>query len=138
MTLNTVEKRLGVDKSVASFTVPLGATINMDGTAIMQGCATFFLASLYGIDLGMPEILTIVITATIASIGTAGIPSAGIIMLTVIFTQIGIPLEGITLLLGVDRLLDMMRTSINVSGDLCISCIVANSENRIDETIFKS
>jgi Na+/H+-dicarboxylate symporter len=110
----------------------------MDGTAIMQGCATFFLASLYGIDLGMSEILTIVVTATIASIGTAGIPSAGIIMLTVIFTQIGIPLEGITLLLGVDRLLDMMRTSINVSGDLCISCIVASSENRIDETIYKS
>ena len=138
LTLKTVQEKFGVDKSVASFCIPLGATINMDGTAIMQGCATFFLASLYGIDLGMPEILTIVITATIASIGTAGIPSAGIIMLTVIFTQIGIPLEGITLLLGVDRLLDMMRTSINVSGDLCISCIVANSENRIDETIFKS
>ena len=137
-TLRAANEKCGINKSISSFTIPLGATINMDGTAIMQGCATFFLASLYGIDLGMPEILTIVITATIASIGTAGIPSAGIIMLTVIFTQIGIPLEGITLLLGVDRLLDMMRTSINVSGDLCISCIVANSENRIDETIFKS
>ena len=137
-TLKAANEKCGINKSISSFTIPLGATINMDGTAIMQGCATFFLASLYGIDLGMPEILTIVITATIASIGTAGIPSAGIIMLTVIFTQIGIPLEGITLLLGVDRLLDMMRTSINVSGDLCISCIVANSENRIDETIFKS
>ena len=137
-TLKAANEKCGINKSISSFTIPLGATINMDGTAIMQGCATFFLASLYGIDLGMAEILTIVITATIASIGTAGIPSAGIIMLTVIFTQIGIPLEGITLLLGVDRLLDMMRTSINVSGDLCISCIVANSENRIDETIFKS
>ena len=137
-TLKAANEKCGINKSISSFTIPLGATINMDGTAIMQGCATFFLASLYGIDLGMPEILTIVITATIASIGTAGIPSAGIIMLTVIFTQIGIPLEGITLLLGVDRLLDMMRTSINVSGDFCISCIVANSENRIDETIFKS
>ena len=137
-TLRAANEKCGINKSISSFTIPLGATINMDGTAIMQGCATFFLASLYGIDLGMAEILTIVITATIASIGTAGIPSAGIIMLTVIFTQIGIPLEGITLLLGVDRLLDMMRTSINVSGDLCISCIVANSENRIDETIFKS
>jgi Na+/H+-dicarboxylate symporter len=137
-TLKAANEKCGINKSISSFTIPLGATINMDGTAIMQGCATFFLASLYGIDLGMPEILTIVITATIASIGTAGIPSAGIIMLTVIFTQIGIPLEGITLLLGVDRLLDMMRTSVNVSGDLCISCIVANSENRIDETIFKS
>ena len=97
-----------------------------------------FLASLYGIDLGFIEIITIVVTATIASIGTAGIPSAGIIMLTVIFTQIGIPLEGITLLLGVDRLLDMMRTSVNVSGDLCISCIVADSENKINHDVYKS
>ena len=131
-TLNTANEKCGIDKSISSFTVPLCATINMDGTAIMQGCATFFLASLYGIDLGISEILTIVITATIASIGTAGIPSAGIIMLTVIFSQVGIPLEGIPLLLGVDRLLDMMRTSVNVSGDICISCIVASSENKIN------
>jgi len=137
-TLKTADKQCGIDKSIGTFTIPLGATINMDGTAIMQGCATFFLANLYGIDLGLSEILTIVATATIASIGTAGIPSAGIIMLTVIFSQIGIPLEGITLLLGVDRLLDMMRTSVNVSGDLCISCIVADSENRINHEIYKS
>ena len=137
-TLKTADKKCGIDKSIGTFTIPLGATINMDGTAIMQGCATFFLANLYGIDLGLSEILTIVATATIASIGTAGIPSAGIIMLTVIFSQIGIPLEGITLLLGVDRLLDMMRTSVNVSGDLCISCIVADSENRINHEIYKS
>ncbi len=137
-TLKTAEENCGIDKSIGTFTIPLGATINMDGTAIMQGCATFFLASLYGIDLGFYEIITIVATATIASIGTAGIPSAGIIMLTVIFTQIGIPLEGITLLLGVDRLLDMMRTSVNVSGDLCISCVVANSENRINYNVYKS
>ncbi len=137
-TLRVAEKKYGIDKSISTFTVPLGATINMDGTAIMQGCATFFLASLYGIDLGINEIVTIVITATIASIGTAGIPSAGIIMLTVIFTQIGIPLEGITLLLGVDRLLDMMRTSVNVSGDICISCVIASSERKINEKIFNS
>jgi len=137
-TLKTANEKCGVDKSISTFSIPLGATINMDGTAIMQGCATFFLASLYGINLGINEILIIVITATIASIGTAGIPSAGIIMLTVIFTQIGIPLEGITLLLGVDRLLDMMRTSVNVSGDLCISCIVASSENKLDHNTFKS
>ncbi len=137
-TLKAAEEKYGIDKSISTFTVPLGATINMDGTAIMQGCATFFLASLYGIDLGVNEIITIVITATIASIGTAGIPSAGIIMLTVIFTQIGIPLEGITLLLGVDRLLDMMRTSVNVSGDLCISCVIASSEKKINEKIFES
>ena len=137
-TLKAAEEKYGIDKSISTFTVPLGATINMDGTAIMQGCATFFLASLYGIDLGINEIITIVITATIASIGTAGIPSAGIIMLTVIFTQIGIPLEGITLLLGVDRLLDMMRTSVNVSGDICISCVIASSERKINEKIFNS
>ena len=137
-TLKAAEEKYGIDKSISTFTVPLGATINMDGTAIMQGCATFFLASLYGIDLGINEIVTIVITATIASIGTAGIPSAGIIMLTVIFTQIGIPLEGITLLLGVDRLLDMMRTSVNVSGDICISCVIASSEKKINEKLFNS
>jgi len=137
-TLKAAEGKYGIDKSISTFTVPLGATINMDGTAIMQGCATFFLASLYGIDLGINEIVTIVITATIASIGTAGIPSAGIIMLTVIFTQIGIPLEGITLLLGVDRLLDMMRTSVNVSGDICISCVIASSERKINEKVFNS
>ena len=137
-TLKAAEEKYGIDKSISTFTVPLGATINMDGTAIMQGCATFFLASLYGIDLGINEIVTIVITATIASIGTAGIPSAGIIMLTVIFTQIGIPLEGITLLLGVDRLLDMMRTSVNVSGDICISCVIASSERKINEKVFNS
>ena len=137
-TMKAAEEKYGIDKSISTFTVPLGATINMDGTAIMQGCATFFLASLYGIDLGINEIVTIVITATIASIGTAGIPSAGIIMLTVIFTQIGIPLEGITLLLGVDRLLDMMRTSVNVSGDICISCVIASSENKINESVFNS
>tara|TARA_B100000035_G_scaffold311963_1_gene322468 strand:- start:2277 stop:3497 length:1221 start_codon:yes stop_codon:yes gene_type:complete len=137
-TLKAASDKYGIDKSISTFSVPLGATINMDGTAIMQGCATFFLASLYGIDLGASEIITIVITATIASIGTAGIPSAGIIMLTVIFTQIGIPLEGITLLLGVDRLLDMMRTSVNVSGDLCISCVIASSENKINHKVFNS
>ena len=137
-TLKAAEEKYGIDKSISTFTVPLGATINMDGTAIMQGCATFFLASLYGIDLGINELVMIVITATIASIGTAGIPSAGIIMLTVIFTQIGIPLEGITLLLGVDRLLDMMRTSVNVSGDICISCVIASSERKINEKLFNS
>ena len=137
-TLKAAEEKYGIDKSISTFTVPLGATINMDGTAIMQGCATFFLASIYGIDLGINEIITIVITATIASIGTAGIPSAGIVMLTVIFTQIGIPLEGITLLLGVDRLLDMMRTSVNVSGDLCISCVIASSEKKINKKLFNS
>ena len=137
-TLNTVTKKFGVNKSIASFSIPLGATINMDGTAIMQGCATFFLASYYGIDLVFNDFLVIIVTATIASIGTAGIPSAGILMLSLILSEIGIPLEGITLLLGVDRLLDMMRTSVNVSGDTCITCIVANSENLIDVKKFNN
>ena len=128
-TLNTVVQKYGVDKSFASFSIPLGATINMDGTAIMQGCAAYFLASYYGINLAFSDII---LTATIASVGTAGIPSAGIIMLSLILTELGIPLEGITLLLGVDRLLDMMRTSVNVTGDTCITCVVAKSEGLIN------
>ena len=131
-TLDVVTNKYGVNKSLASFSVPLGATINMDGTAIMQGCATYFLAAYYGIELELVDFIVIILTATVASIGTAGIPSAGIIMLSLILTELGIPLEGITLLLGVDRLLDMMRTSVNVSGDTCISCVVAHSENLID------
>ena len=103
----------------------------MDGTAIMQGCATFFLASLYGIDLGINEIITIVITATIASIGTAGIPSAGIIMLVIILETVGVPTKGIALILGVDRILDMIRTVVNVTGDASVSVIVANSEDQL-------
>ena len=136
-TLDIVTRKYGVDKSFSSFSIPLGATINMDGTAIMQGCATYFLASYYGIALEFTDYLTIIATATLASIGTAGIPSAGIIMLSVILEQIGIPLEGIALLLGVDRLLDMMRTSVNVAGDTCISCIVANSEGLINTKVFE-
>ena len=135
-TLDIVTNKYGVNKSLASFSVPLGATINMDGTAIMQGCATYFLAAYYGIELELVDFIVIILTATVASIGTAGIPSAGIIMLSLILTELGIPLEGITLLLGVDRLLDMMRTSVNVSGDTCISCVVAHSENLIDTKKF--
>ena len=137
-TLREVTSKYGVDKSYASFSVPLGATINMDGTAIMQGCATFFLAAYYGINLDFGDILTIIFTATIASIGTAGIPSAGIIMLSLILVEIGIPTEGIALLLGVDRLLDMIRTSVNVAGDTCITCIIASSENLIDNDKYSS
>ena len=137
-TLKEVTSKYGVDKSYASFSVPLGATINMDGTAIMQGCATFFLAAYYGINLDFGDILTIIFTATIASIGTAGIPSAGIIMLSLILVEIGIPTEGIALLLGVDRLLDMIRTSVNVAGDTCITCIIASSENLIDNDKYHS
>ena len=137
-TMNAVINKFGVKKSVASFSIPLGATINMDGTAIMQGCATYFLATFYGIDLSFNDYIAVIITATLASIGTAGIPSAGILMLSIILTEIGIPLEGITLLLGVDRLLDMIRTSVNVTGDTCITCIVAKSENLLDIKQYNS
>ena len=131
VTLKTVEEKLGVDKSVSSFCIPLGTTINMDGTAIMQGVATVFIAQVYQVDLSMMEYLMVIITATLASIGTAGVPGVGLIMLAMVLQQVGLPVEGIALIIGVDRLLDMLRTAVNVSGDATISCIVANSENQL-------
>ena len=136
VTLRTVEKRLGVNKSVAGFAVPLGATINMDGTAIMQGVATVFIAQVYGIDLSSSQLLMVVLTATLASIGTAAVPSAGLIMLSLVLTQAGLPVEGIALILGVDRLLDMVRTAVNVTGDATVSTVVAYHEGQLDEVIF--
>ena len=136
VTLRTVEKRLGVKNAVASFTIPLGATINMDGTAIMQGVATVFIAQAYNIDIGLNGYLMVILTATLASIGTAGVPGVGIIMLTMVLGQVGLPVEGIALIIGVDRLLDMMRTIVNVTGDSAVSCIVAKSENEFDEDIY--
>ena len=136
VTLRTVEKRLGVNKSVAGFSVPLGATINMDGTAIMQGVATVFIAQVYGIDLSSSQLLMVVLTATLASIGTAAVPSAGLIMLSLVLTQAGLPVEGIALILGVDRLLDMVRTAVNVTGDATVSTVVAYHEGRLDEVVF--
>ena len=136
VTLRTVRERLGVDNSVASFTVPLGATINMDGTAIMQGVATVFIAGAYGIDLTAMDGLMVVLTATLASIGTAGVPGVGLIMLTLVLSQVGLPIEGIGLIIGVDRLLDMVRTAVNVSGDAAVSCVVARSEDSLDIEVF--
>ena len=135
VTLKTVEEKLGVDKSVSSFCIPLGTTINMDGTAIMQGVATVFIAQVYQVDLSMMEYLMVIITATLASIGTAGVPGVGLIMLAMVLQQVGLPVEGIALIIGVDRLLDMLRTAVNVSGDATISCIVANSENQLTRKI---
>jgi Na+/H+-dicarboxylate symporter len=132
VTLDTLESRLGVKKSIASFTVPLGATINMDGTAIMQGVATVFIANVYGINLVFSDYLTVVLTATLASIGTAAVPSAGLIMLAMVLGQVGLPVEGIALIIGVDRLLDMLRTAINVAGDSAVTCVVAHSEGALD------
>ena len=137
VTLQVVEKRLGVDSSTAAFTVPLGATINMDGTAIMQGVATVFIANVYGIDLGLSDYVTIVGMSILASIGTAGVPGVGLIMLAMVFNQVGLPVEGIGLILGVDRILDMIRTAVNITGDATVTCIVARSENAINEQVFQ-
>jgi Na+/H+-dicarboxylate symporter len=136
VTLETVEHRLGVDNSIASFTVPLGATINMDGTAIMQGVATAFIAQAYGIDLGVSGYLMVVLTATLASIGTAGVPGVGLIMLAMVLRQVNLPVEGIGLIIGVDRLLDMARTAVNVTGDATVTCIVAKSEGKFSSEVF--
>ncbi|MCC4796640.1 sodium:dicarboxylate symporter [Enterovibrio norvegicus] len=136
VTLRTVTERLGVRNSVGSFTVPFGATINMDGTAIMQGVATVFIANIYGVELGLAGYVTVIMMAVLASIGTAGVPGVGLIMLSMVFAQVGLPLEGIGLILGVDRLLDMVRTAVNVTGDAAVSCIVAKSEGKLDESIF--
>jgi Na+/H+-dicarboxylate symporter len=136
VTLRTTTKRLGVDNKIASFTVPLGATINMDGTAIMQGVATVFIAQLYGIDLSMQQYLMVILTATLASIGTAGVPGVGLIMLAMVFQQVGLPVEAIGLIIGVDRLLDMTRTAVNITGDAMVSTIIGKSEQQLDEDVF--
>ena len=136
ITLRTVEKRMGVHNCVAGFTVPLGATINMDGTAIMQGVATVFIAQVYGVDLSLTAFITVILTATMASIGTAAVPGVGLITLALVLEQAGLPVEGIALIIGVDRLLDMVRTAVNVTGDATVSVIVARSENQLDERVF--
>ena len=132
ITLETLEKKMGVKKEVASFTAPLGATINMDGTAIMQGVATVFIAQAYSIDIGLGGYTMVILTATMASIGTAGVPGVGLITLALVLQQVGLPVEGIALIIGVDRLLDMLRTAINVGGDATIAAIVAKSEGKLD------
>lgn len=136
LTLEAVEKRLGVDNSIASFTIPLGATINMDGTAIMQGVATIFIAQAYGVDIGISGMLAVVVTATLASVGTAAVPGVGLITLAMVLRQVNLPVEGIGLIIGVDRLLDMARTAINVTGDAAVSLVVAKTENSFDQDIF--
>ena len=136
ITLNVAKNRVGAHNSIASFTVPLGATVNMDGTAIMQGIATVFIAQAYGLDLSMTEYFAVIATATLASIGTAGVPGVGLITLAMVLQQVGLPVEGIGLIIGVDRLLDMLRTVVNVSGDGMVTAVVANSEGRLDKKIF--
>jgi Na+/H+-dicarboxylate symporter len=138
VTLRATEERLGVDGTIASFTIPLGATINMDGTAIMQGVATVFIAQAYGIEISHAGYLTIVLTATLASIGTAGVPGVGTIMLAMVLRQMNLPVEGIGLILGVDRLLDMTRTAVNITGDAAVSCVVARSEGKLDLEVYRA
>lgn len=134
--LDACVNKLGVSNSIGSFTIPLGATINMNGTAIMQGVAALFIAQVYGIELGLSQQLTIILTATLSSIGTAGVPSAGIVMLTMVLQQVGLPVEGAALVLSVDRIVDMFRTSANITGDAVASVIVSNSEKELNLRMY--
>jgi Na+/H+-dicarboxylate symporter len=136
VTMNVAEKRLGIDNSIASFTIPLGATINMDGTAIMQGVATVFIAQAYGIDISLGGYLAVIATATLASVGTAGVPGVGLITLSMVLQQVGLPVEGIALIIGVDRLLDMVRTAVNITGDCMVSTVVARGEGLLNEEVY--
>ncbi|MGY5450141.1 dicarboxylate/amino acid:cation symporter [Agarivorans sp. MS3-6] len=132
VTMETATHKLGVRNSTASFTIPLGATINMDGTSIMQGVATIFIATVYGIDLTAGNFLMVIVTATLASVGTAGVPGVGLITLAMVLQQVGLPVEGIALIIGVDRLLDMVRTAVNITGDSMVTVAVAKSEGDLN------
>ena len=127
---------LGVSRDVSSFTIPLGATINMDGTAIMQGCAVMFAAQAYGVDLGLSALLTVVVTAVMASVGTAGVPSVGLITLTMVFNSVGLPVDAIGVIMGIDHILDMIRTIVNVTGDAICTIIVAFKNKSVDLDVF--
>ena len=136
LNMETLEKKIGVDPQISSFTIPLGATINMDGTAIMQGVAVVFAVQAFGIDLGFSGYLTVILTATLASIGTAGVPGVGTIMLTMVFQSVGLPVEGVSMLMGVDRLVDMGRTTINITGDAVVTTCVARINNMFNRDLF--
>lgn len=138
LNIETLTKKIGVDRRISSFTIPLGATINMDGTSIMQGVAVVFTAQLFGVELGPMEYLTVIATATLASIGTAGVPSVGLITLSMVFNSVGLPLEGIALIMGIDRILDMARTAVNITGDAVCTTVVARQEKRLDLDIFNN
>ncbi len=136
LNLETCSTKLGASEDIASFTIPLGATINMDGTAIMQGVAAIFISQVFGINLSFNQQLMIILTSTLSSIGTAGVPSAGVVMLTMVLQQVGLPVEGLALVLSVDRIVDMFRTATNITGDAVCTIIVANSEGELDETTY--
>ncbi|WP_226530062.1 dicarboxylate/amino acid:cation symporter [Metabacillus niabensis] len=130
VSMDTAQKELNIPKSISSFVQPLGATINMDGTAIMQGVATIFIAQVYGVNLTMIELVTVVLTAVLASIGTAGVPGVGLILLAMVFSSVGLPVAGIGLILGIDRLLDMARTAVNITGDAACALVVSETEKK--------
>ena len=137
LSIDTLAKKMGVSKKISSFTIPLGATINMDGTAIMQGVAVVFAAQAFGIDLTMVDYLTVIGTATLASIGTAGVPSVGLVTLTMVFNSVGLPVEAIGLIMGIDRILDMSRTAVNITGDAVCTTIVAHQNKALDKEVFQ-
>ena len=136
MSIDTLNKKMGVSKQISSFTIPLGATINMDGTSIMQGVAVVFIAQAFGIELTLANLATVVLTATIASIGTAGVPSVGLVTLAMVLTSVGLPTEGIALIMGIDRILDMLRTAVNITGDAVCTTIVCHQEGALDREVF--
>ena len=137
LSIDTLEKKIGVSRKISSFTIPLGATINMDGTSIMQGVAVVFIAQVYGIELTPTALMTVVFTATLASIGTAGVPSVGLVTLAMVLTSVGLPTEGIALIMGIDRILDMLRTAVNITGDAVCTTIVSYQNKEIDLAKFK-
>lgn len=136
MSIDTLNKKMGVSKQISSFTIPLGATVNMDGTSIMQGVAVVFIAQAYGIPLTMGNLATVVVTATLASIGTAGVPSVGLVTLAMVLSSVGLPTEGIALIMGIDRILDMLRTAVNITGDAVCTTIVSHQEGALDRNVF--
>lgn len=136
MNIDTLEEKIGVSRKISSFTIPLGATINMDGTSIMQGVAVVFAAQAYGMHLGITGYLTVIATATLASIGTAGIPSVGLVTLSMVFAAVGLPVEAISLIMGVDRILDMLRTAVNITGDAVCTTIVAKQNGDLNKAVF--
>jgi Na+/H+-dicarboxylate symporter len=138
VSLRCAKNNLGVSEGVAGFVLPVGATINMDGTAIYQGVVAVFIAQLLGVDLSMADYGMIIVTGTLASIGTAGVPGAGLVMLSIVMAQIGLPLEAIAVIAGIDRILDMARTSVNVAGDLMVTTLVGKSEGELDESVYNA
>ncbi|UFU00725.1 dicarboxylate/amino acid:cation symporter [Radiobacillus kanasensis] len=136
ISMKTAQENLKVPKPISSFVQPLGATINMDGTAIMQGVATIFIAQVYNTDLSFAQLIMVVLTAVLASIGTAGVPGVGLIMLAMVLNQVQLPVEGIALIIGIDRVLDMTRTAINITGDAACAVVVTESEKKHQDTNF--